>query len=227
MKVQCDLCKEIVVAGLSIRGDEIAVHCPACDGTFTVGTSAAPAQQKDVAPPKIEDGPTMTCPKCGVVQRPADACRSCGLLASRMPDFVATEDLPAAEVAAGWAACEAAWNDNAAHEALARLASAHNAYAYVARRYRERVKKNADDSIAAGRLAAITRMTEASLRAGATARNDRAPLVPGAPPRKPYRASLTVLVMLVVLVAAGTVYALVTTPTEEPAAAPIPVQPAH
>ena len=171
----------------------------------------------------------MRCPKCGLDQREADACRACGLLAARMADFSARELAGVSpEVAAAWDACTSAWGDPARHEELARTAAAHDAYAWVARRYHERLRADPSDAIAVARRDAIARITEASLRAGAAPRADRPRGVPGAPSPTPYRASVTVLLALVLLAATGTIYALVTTPSSDTAtAAPIPVQPLH
>lgn len=229
MKVQCDLCREIVVAELAIRGDRIEVHCPSCDGRFDVATagkapSLAPVKFAPPAPEAI-DGDSMTCPKCGLVQRPADACRACGLRADKMASFTATDVAAAPEVGAAWLACERAWSEPAAHEEVARVAAAFGAYAWLARRYRDRLRGYPDDAVAAARLAAVTRMAEAALRAGATAQRDGGPGAPGAAAHKPYKSATAILVMLVLLAAAGTIYALVSTPTDEAPAEPIPVKP--
>jgi hypothetical protein len=222
VKLQCELCREIVVAELAIDGGRIAVHCPSCNGTFSVSATVAPKASEP-----IEDA--MTCPKCGLAQRRASACRACGLNASLMADFTA-RDLAGAppEVAAAWDACVAAWEHPAAHEELARAAAAHDAYAWVARRYHERLRADPGDAVAAAREAAIARIAEASLRASALPRRDRPPVAPGAPAPTPYRSSMTVLIALVLLAATGTIYALVATgPSDTASAAPIPVQPQH
>jgi hypothetical protein len=166
------------------------------------------------------DGPTMTCPKCGTVQRPADACRQCGLRADKMKGFSAADEAASPALTAAWAKCLATWSDPDAHEELAKVAAAHGAYAWVARRYRDRLREQPQNATAAQRLAAITRITEASLRAGAAVRPD----AKGAG-HKPYKSALTILIALVLLAAAGTIYAMVATPSEDPGAPPIPIQP--
>jgi hypothetical protein len=236
VKLQCELCREIVVAELAIVDAHIEVHCPSCNGTFTAEAKteakagAKAAAPKPPEPAAVVDGPSMRCPKCGLDQREADACRACGLLAARMADFTA-RDLAGAppEVAAAWDRCLAGWSDAGRHEALAIAAAAHDAYPWVARRYHERLRADPDDAIAAAREAAIGRIAEASLRASAGPRKDRPAGVPGAPSPTPYRSTMTVLIALVVLAATGTIYALVAAPSssDTATAAPIPVQPQH
>jgi hypothetical protein len=224
MKVQCDLCREIVVAELAIDGDRIAVRCPMCKGRFLVdATVEPPPAEKAVAPAPL-DGPTMTCPKCGTAQRTADACRSCGLRADRMARYTAASSGASPELVAAWTACLSRWSDPDAHEDLATLAAAHGAYAWVAGRYRDRLRDEPGNATAAQRLGALTRITEASLRAGAAGHTDGRG---GGPPgHKPYKNAITILVALVLLAAAGTIYAMVSTPADTPEAAPpIPVQP--
>jgi hypothetical protein len=224
MKVQCDLCREIVVAELTIDGDKIAVRCPSCRGRFLVDATVEAPPEKAVVIAAPIDGPTMTCPKCGTVQRPSDACRQCGLRADKMKSFSTVDDNAPPALTTAWANCLAAWSDPDAHEELAKVAAAYGAYAWVARRYRDRLRDQPSNATAAQRLAAITRITEASLRAGAAVRPDAR----GAAGHKPYKNVVTILVALVLLAAAGTIYAMVTTPSEDSAApAPIPIQPVH
>ena len=233
MKLQCEMCREIVVAELAIVDGCIQVHCPSCKGTSIVVPAVVPAAAATVVAPKTPEpaiaGPSMRCPKCGLAQREADACRACGLLAANMADFTA-RDLAGApsEVAAAWEACNAARTDASRHEELARTAAAHDAYAWVARRYHDRLRADPADAIAASRQAAIARITEASLRAGAATRAQRPTGAPFAPAPTPYRSSVTVLIALIMLVATGTIYVLVATPSSDTASAdPIPVQAQH
>ena len=222
MKVQCDLCREIVVAELAIDGDKIAVRCPSCRGRFLVDASVEAPVEKAVAIAAPIDGPSMTCPKCNTVQRPSEACRQCGLRADRMKGYASSADDAPPALTAAWANCLATWSDPEAHEELAKVAAAHGAYAWVARRYRDRLRDQPQNATAAQRLAAITRITEASLRASAAARPDGK-----SGGHKPYKNAVTILVALVLLAAAGTIYAMVTSPGQDEQAAPesIPIQP--
>jgi hypothetical protein len=90
VKAQCDRCKEIVPLTFRAQSGGIEVTCPSCDATYFVAETAAPAPAPapvagpvaaDIAPPASSD--QMTCPKCGDVQKPAQACRRCGLIIAR------------------------------------------------------------------------------------------------------------------------------------------------
>jgi len=205
MKLQCDLCREIVAADFTVGSAGIEVSCPACGGHFTVAatrvtTAARPRPRTSTAPP---DGPTMTCPKCSEVQRVAPACRACGLLQARMDDFARDQEAQVPDVVrAAWAACEARWSDDAAHERLVSAVAATTSYPWAARRYREALRLRPDDATAAAQIERLARMAEATLRASATTRKDTA--------RKPYRGVIAVLVVLVAVAAAGAIYAVAT-----------------
>jgi hypothetical protein len=231
VKLQCDLCREIVVADFAVDGDAIRVHCPACDGSFRVGataTTSAQAAPTETAPPPprlkiVFDGPSMACPKCGLVQAPAPGCRSCGLRADRMADYEANRDAHVPpEVAAAWAAAQASWTDAGLHERLANVAALHDAYAWIARAYRDHLRANPTDPISADRIARITRITEASLRASAAVRGVKG-AAPGAKPHRPYSGAIAILIALVLVIVAGTIYALASTSEPAPDVPPIPV----
>jgi len=234
MKLQCELCKDIVLADFVVDGEGIAVHCPSCGGHFRAGaTHAHPAPAAKAAATEADrppsPGPTMACPKCGTVQPEAAACRVCGLRAERMASYAAQNPAgnAAPELLAAWAVVEAGWDDVDAHDKLGNLIASHNAYAWAARRYRDRLRAAPDDPIATDRLARITRITEASLRASAVARSDARSDGMPASVAKPYRGVITVLIMLVVVIAAGTIYALASTSSSQSDLAPIPVEPAR
>ena len=82
------------------------------------------------------------------------------------------------------------------HELL-RLTATHNAYAWTAGRYRTRRR----DTIAHRQLERLGRAAEATLLAGASGRIDAA--------TGPYRASRSVLLILIVAVVVGLLYATV------------------
>jgi hypothetical protein len=235
VKLQCDLCREIVVADFAVDGDAIRVRCPACDGSFRVAATAAsaatagPSVPAPPAPtPPATTGPTLTCPKCGSTQAPADACRSCGLRVDRMDDYAAQRPVDGAPtMIAAWADAQAAWTDPAVHDRLANLAPAHHAAAWLARRYRDHLRASPGDAIAADRIARIARISEAALRASATPRGDKSAigLAVGSTSAKPYRGVLTILIVLVMVIVAGTIYAIASTPSAPPDVPPIPITP--
>jgi hypothetical protein len=198
MKVQCDLCREIVVGELTVVGDTIEVHCPACDKSFTVATgkTVPPAP-----PPRAAiDGPSMTCPKCGDAQPTAKACRRCGLLAERMSGYEPPAIEASPELVAAWETLEGRWEDRDAHQALLLQVTDAGAYPWAAQRYRAAARTRPDDRIASEQLGKIARMTEASMRSAASRRDE-----PGPTPYKNVILLLGALIVLLVLVTVVTV----------------------
>lgn len=210
MKLQCELCREIVPADFAIGDRGIDVHCPACGGDYAVAATRGNAVELAVARaarrPAVasagEPADAMTCPKCGDVQPRRAACRSCGLAAERMGDFAHNRDAGVSpEVAAAWDHAKAHWSDDDAHERVIRVAAAALAYPWVAQRYREALRLRPDDARAAEQLARVARMAEATLLSSAT----RRPVAQA----KPFRGTLALLAGLVLLVAIGAVYATI------------------
>lgn len=160
MKIQCELCHELVtVTEFRASASGIEVDCPACGGA--------------------------ECPKCGAAVRDgAEACARCGLLVDRFDGYrdPALEDAPDALVAL-WPAVEAGWADDAAHERFVQSAMALGAYSYAAAKYREAQRARSggpDDGRAAHWLAEISRRVEAALLEPAAIRRsatDRRPRV--------------------------------------------------
>jgi ribosomal protein L32 len=207
VKVQCDLCKDIVVADFAVVSDGvIELACPSCRGKFSVNATrsrrvtgqevvSGEGQRARRASMPAHHEPAMTCPKCGERQRPAPACRSCGLAAERMADFARDEEgevSPA--VQAGWQRVLGSWKDAAGHEGLAQLIAAENAYAWGARRYREVLRARGEDSVAAEQIARLARMAEATLMASAVGRPVR--------DAASYR-GITIAVLLTLLILGG------------------------
>ena len=107
------------------------------------------------------------CPKCGATRRAEDtACAKCGLAVERMAAFAKErEDVPEA-VKAGWEKVTTAWSDQKAHDALLQLAHTHEAYPWVASKYRSR----AGDPIGDAQLERLRKATEITLYAAAAKR---------------------------------------------------------
>lgn len=208
MKLQCDLCKEIVPAEFTVAGNAIEVACPACKGTFTVSARGeAPvvdlsARARAARRPPADGEPAMTCPKCGDVQPTAAACRSCGLLADKMPEFQRDRDTKVpSEVLAAWDEVTAKWSDEDAHDRFARTASTALSYTWAAQRYRDALRLRPDDLVAAAQLARLAKMAEATLLASAS----RKPQA-GA---KAYKKATMMIVGLIAFAILGVVYAIV------------------
>jgi len=201
MKVQCDLCNELVAADFAVVGDAaIDVTCSACHGRFTV-TATRGHRIAVVAPAHAAGGgeAAMTCPKCGTAQRAAAACRACGLSSHRMSDYAAAQDADIAPtLLAAWRELQDHWDDRVAHEAFVRELAATQSYVWGARRYRETMRVRPRDPTAAAQIARLARMAEATLVVSATVRHDAQ--------RAPYRGVGAVLLVLVVVLAAGLLY---------------------
>ena len=196
MRVECESCHELVIAGFELHAGALRATCPACRHAMTVPLAPAAA---------------AVCPKCGATRRgDATACPGCGLASSRMADYRETrEALEAPEpVRAAWARVAGAWSDPAGHDELLRQAAAHRCYAWVAGRYRTR----AGDPIAARQLDRLRRAAEATLLAGATVRRETAAM--------PFRATVGVLALLIAAVVVGLVYAALVRPPSDATIAP-------
>lgn len=204
MKLQCDLCREIVVADFAVVGSGIEVRCPSCEKSFTVTPTRVAGQTISFAAPAAASAKPrgeMRCPKCGDEQPKAPACRSCGLLADRMGDFARDRDVEVPpEVAAAWRAVEASWPDDTLHDRFIEAVAIQVAYPYAAGRYREALRLRPDDRRAAENLARVARMAEATLLASATRK-------PGAT-AKPYRTTLVMMAIVILLMVVGLGFAV-------------------
>lgn len=203
MRVECAACKELVVATFAVDGDSVRATCPACHGVTTAVVVRA-----------VDDGPT--CPKCGAKRSEADkACRSCGIAVDRMVAYETARDAAVPDVVRdAWTKATEGWNEPARHDELMRLVATNNCYAWAAGKYRTR-----RDAVSTRQLDRMRRAAEATMLAGATVRAGKEP--------KPYRATTTVLAMLIVAIAAGLLYAIVIhdNPPPSPNAQPLPAQP--
>jgi hypothetical protein len=192
VKVQCELCRELVpLADFTPKPDGIEVRCPACGGTFFVPReerapapepaapptppTPAPAAAAPPAPDAAAPAATRsTCPKCGRAQAPAAACRYCGLVFAKW-------DPSAAGPAAGddvarrlHAAVEEDWADEARHEKFIKYCAQAGCLPFAARCYRERLNRG-EDPVARAQQERIISVAEATYLAPARASRD-APL---------------------------------------------------
>lgn len=207
MKIQCELCKEIAeLRWFRIVDEAVEVTCAACRGRFTMRPPGAErdAGQRDGPPdtppnnrPRDGRSIVMRCPKCRRLQELRDACRECGLRTALFADFA--RDQPDHDGALGplFAACRAAWHDEANHERLLEAASETFSFKQAARFYRENLGRQAGDAIARRQLDRLGRMAEAAFMSQVVARA-------AAPEGEhPYRSVLLMLLVLLVLGAAG------------------------
>ena len=203
MRVECESCRELVVANLGIDGDMVRATCPACRHVTlaTVSVEEAPS-----------DAPL--CPKCGAVRRNDVACVSCGLVVARWAAYSDARDAAVPQqVREAWTRATESWTSPAPHDELLQAAAANNSYAWAAGRYRTR-----RDSISTRQLERLQRAAEATLLASAHARPDTQ--------TSPYRATRSVLAFLIVALLVGVVYAVVIRDhAKPPPATAIPAQP--
>ena len=109
-------------------------------------------------------------------------------------------------VTAAWDAAVAAWDDASKHDALLALVATHSCYAWAAGKYKTR----AGDPIADKALERLRKAATATMLATATVRPEQTQM--------PYRNTLMVLLVLVIMIGVGVVYAMSRQHHDAPAA---------
>ena len=141
------------------------------------------------------------CPKCGT---PRDAartnCASCGLAHAKMAAFEKARDAVPEPLTNAWQQAVDHWDEPARHDEVLRLVTANDAYAWAAAHYRDRIKANADDTIAKEHLDRVRRAAEAQLLTNAATRQAK---LPG-----PYRNTMVMIGIMIIAIIAGLVYAM-------------------
>lgn len=196
--------------------DGIRVYCGGCGASYTV-VARAPRGKTTGAPPlpivmvprhePALPAHRLACPKCGIEQARAPACRACGLIFAkwRGPEALADTSVPelgdVRTAAALWAACEESWEDATRHDAFVDQCQSTQAFAYGAQRYRARLAKDPLDPVAKERLGQIRARAEAALLR---------PITAPPPADGPARSKGPVVVLLLVMAVAlcGLVYML-------------------
>lgn len=137
------------------------------------------------------------CPKCGTARgEGATACSKCGLATDRMDGFARAQAANIPDVlGVAWQRAVDHWSEPPHHEEVLRLVAQHDAYAWAATQYRSR----AGDPIADKQLERIRKSAEVTMLSAKAARTDKY--------KNPYRNTLTLLIMLVVVVVGGLIYA--------------------
>lgn len=208
-----------VAAQVSVTRDNTTAD--AAGLLFSSPASPPPASSSDPAP---DAGPR--CPKCHAVVAERAACPGCGLAAARMASWVAERAaaIPA-ELRASWGRVVESWQDQPRHDAFVQAAVNAGAYAWAAGQYQDALRQRpaaagaADPiaPIARRQLERVRRTAEAAMLASAAVRQEQ---------KAPYRSATTILVMLVVVLVAGALYATFMRETRNPAAGPaMPVMP--
>ena len=143
-----------------------------------------------------------SCPKCGTTRDTSRTnCASCGLAHAKMTELAAARDAVPDALGAAWDRAVAEWSDSTTHDEVLRLVTQHDAYAWAAARYRERAREHPDDAIAKQQLDRVRKAAEATLLATAAAKRQ-------AKGPEPYRATVAILGLLVLLIIALLVYAV-------------------
>lgn len=160
------------------------------------------------------------CPKCRALVGSRPACPGCGLASARMAGFAAVRDaeIPEAvrEAWAGLLASPEAWAEQGRHDAFVQLVAADQLFAWAAGQYQEIRLQRPEDAVALRQLDRVRRTAEAAMLASAAVREVK---------QSPYRSATAILVMLVVLLIAGAVYARFMREANDPALTVTPVAP--
>lgn len=198
VRLLCDACGQAGPLLLVTEGDSPAtVRCQHCGARAELASPGAlapeGASRADAAP---DDG--ARCPKCRAAYGQRTACPGCGLAVARMAGFSAAQfaDVPEA-LRQAWADVEASWDDQAQHDGFVQAVASSGAFAWGAGKYQDVCRQRPDDALAARQLARVRRTAEAAMLASAEVR----PVV-----RAPYRNATAVLILLVLVLGAGTMY---------------------
>jgi hypothetical protein len=143
-----------------------------------------------------------SCPKCATRVNPARThCATCGLAHERMAAFAKTRDDVAEPLTNAWQRAVEGWDERARHDEVLRLVTQHDAYAWAAARYRDRLKEQPGDAVGTEQLERIKRAAEATLVANAAVRDTKTP--------GPYRNTVLILVVFILAIVAGLIYSMV------------------
>jgi phage FluMu protein Com len=169
VKVQCELCREIVLlADFTPSAEGLEIRCPACKGSYFV-----PAPGRGEARPAASPPPTATaseapaepveemrCPKCGRRQPLAESCRHCGLVLARWDPDAAAPTTGDDEARRLFAEAEAAWGDPERHDVFIGYCGRAGELPYAARCYRDRLARAPDDAVARAQQARVVTAAE-------------------------------------------------------------------
>ena len=141
------------------------------------------------------------CPKCGTALDEARThCRTCGLAHARMAAYEQARDAVPDALSHAWQQAIEHWDEPARHDELLRLVTQHDAWAWAAARYRDRIRDDANDAIARTQLDRVRRAAEATLTTNAVTRQAKQP--------EPYRNTMLFLGVMIIAIIAGLVYAM-------------------
>jgi hypothetical protein len=199
VRLACDSCGEVGELKLELaEAGNAKVTCAHCGAEATLPLAAPSASSPASSSAAADDDPRR-CPKCHAAVGERAACPGCGLAADRMAGFSTSRaaEIPEAVLAA-WHATLAAWETQARHDAFVQAVAAAGSFAWAAGQYQEERRRRPGDAIATRQLERVRRTAEAAMLASAAVRQDQ---------KTPYRSATAILVMLVVVLVAGALYA--------------------
>jgi hypothetical protein len=194
MKAQCERCQAEVELSFAPAPGGIVVSCPACKASYFV------ASVQD-SPARAPEG-DQECPKCGLRQPRAEACRRCGLVFARWTGE-ARKEAADGEAALLWAACEVTWDDPARHDAFISYCNRSAQFSYAAGRYRaaQAARGPAAEPVASRSLERIEKLALSALQL-----SSRRELPVEA--KLPYRNAVLMLAGALLLIVMGLLWAL-------------------
>jgi hypothetical protein len=203
MKAECERCHESVELSFAPVAGGTQVSCPACKQEYFVASDVVDVT---VPPVAVLEPLAADCPKCGLAgaRQRGEACARCGLVFNRwsyaLPTFSTGDDDAAAAV---WSAVEANWDDSARHDAFLVLCQRTAQLPYAAARYRA-----AQAARGAAAEPQATRALERMSKLAFTALELSAKREPREPTRVPYRNTMAVLGLVLVLIVGGLIWAI-------------------
>lgn len=203
MRVECPSCHQVVNPALAINSADVGMTCPSCGKHIARDALAAAETDDDLkTTTPIPSTKAKVCAKCGAVLREgATACPSCGLAVAKMATFSGREDNVPAPLKAAWEGVVAVWADEAKHDALFKLVAESGEYSWAAAKYRDQARNRPGDAIAAKQQEKLKRALEAQLMVSSSKKDK-----PGA---TPYKSTVTMLGILVIMLVIGIFYMVV------------------
>jgi len=200
VRVECPSCHQVVNPALAINSADVGMTCPSCGKHIDKDALAAGETDDDIkTTTPIPSTKAKVCAKCGTPLREgAEACASCGLAVAKMATFAGKEDSVPAALKAAWEGVVATWSDEAKHDALFKLVTEYGEYSWAAAKYREQARNRPGDELAAKQQEKLKRALEAQLMVSSSKKDK-----PGA---QPYKSTVTMLGVLVILLIIGMVY---------------------
>ena len=205
MKAECERCHASVELAFAPVAGGIQVSCPACHETYFGASGEKKAAPAAPAPAPAPAVAAADCPKCGLAgaRDRGEACPRCGLVFARWTGGDAAATATDVEAAALWSAVEADWDDPARHDAFLAFCQRTAQFPFAAARYRaaQAARGAAAEPHAARALERLSKLAFTALELSAKRE-------PREPARAPYRNTMAVLGLVLILIVGGLVWAI-------------------